>query len=186
MDNSLNIPLILGSSRPDRQSEKAAYYIHKSLEKFPNITTPFVDVRNFHIEYDDDKNIPEFHKIVKEADALILAFPEYNHSFPGKLKSLLDTEFDEYKHKPVAMASASSGQFGGVRAVELLTPVLAVLGLVITGLNIYFPYIKEAFDKSGNPTDPKTNERVEKFLNELIYLTKVIKIGKESLKNRVE
>ncbi len=181
MTHHLNIPIILGASRPDRMSEKVATLILKIIKNTPEIETSIVDVRDFHIEYDDDKNIPGFHEIVSQADAFVLVFPEYNHSFPGKLKSLLDTEFDAYKHKPVALASVSSGQFGGVRAVESLTPVLSSLGLVVSGLTLHFPNIKEVFDDSGNPVDTKVNERVAKMLNKLIYLTNAIKIGKEAL-----
>jgi NAD(P)H-dependent FMN reductase len=111
----------------------------------------------------------------------VLVFPEYNHGYPGKFKTLLDTEFAEYKHKPVALVSVSSGQFGGVRAVEALIPVLTDFKMIVTGLNLHFPFIKEVFDEKGNLIDPKTKERIEKTLQELIYLTNVFKVGKRSV-----
>src|SRR3990167_7646759 len=104
-----NIPVILGAARPARQSEKVAKLVLYELEKFEEVETSLVDVNDFDVPYDEDTSIPEFHKIVDKADAFVLVFPEYNHAFPGRLKSLLDTEFDAYKHKPVALASVSSG-----------------------------------------------------------------------------
>jgi len=181
MNNPLNIPVILGSSRPERQSEKAAVYIHKLLQKTLNVEAPLVDVRDFPLEYDDKVNQPKFHAIVMKADAFVLVFPEYNHGYPGKLKTLLDTGFNGYKHKPVVLTSVSSGSFGGIRAAELLTPVLTYIGLIVTGLNIQFPNIQDTFDEFGNPTDPKLEPRVQKTLEKLIYLTKVIKAGKEQV-----
>lgn len=181
MNPTLNIPVILGASRPERQSEKVANYILKVLQSIPEVTTQLVDVKNFRIEYDDDENREDFHPIVVAADAFVLVFPEYNHGFPGKLKSLIDTELEDYKHKPVALASVSSGQFGGARATELLTPVLTHVGMLVTDLNMYFPHVKEAFDELGDPIDPKIQERVTRTISELLYLTKVIKSGKNQV-----
>lgn len=181
MNEELIIPVILGASRPERKSERVANFILQVLREDFELESPLVDVRDFQIEYDEDKSIPEFRDIITKSDALVLVFPEYNHGFPGKLKSLLDTEFDIYKHKPVVLASVSSGHFGGVRATELLTPILTNFKLIVTGLNLHFPYINEVFDESGNLNDSQMNERAKKVLSELMYLTKVIKIGKRTL-----
>jgi NAD(P)H-dependent FMN reductase len=43
--------------------------------------------------------------MVARADGLILVVPEYNHSFPGLLKHVLDTNLKEYIHKAVAFAA---------------------------------------------------------------------------------
>ena len=136
-----------------------------------------VDVRDFPIEYDDARSIPAFHAIAQQADAFVLVFPEYNQGFPGKLKSLLDTELAVYHRKPVALASVSNGQFGGARAAALLTPVLTKLGMVVTGLNLHFPFVQNSFDEAGALTDPKVPERVDRMLSELISFTQTLKKG---------
>jgi NAD(P)H-dependent FMN reductase len=45
---------------------------------------------------------------------------EYNHSYPGELKMLLDMLFSQYAHKPVGICGVSSGAWGGTRMVEQL------------------------------------------------------------------
>lgn len=179
--DKLNIPIILGSSRPKRESQKVANYIFKIAKLNSQLDTKLFGVNDFSVPYDEDKSIPEFHKIVKEANAFILVFPEYNHSFPGRLKSLLDTEFDEYKHKPAMLAGVSSGNFGGARAVEAIIPVLERMGFILSDITLYFPNIEETFDENGNPKDPKIKERVEKAIKDLIYITQVIKEGKKKV-----
>jgi NAD(P)H-dependent FMN reductase len=54
------------------------------------------------------------------ADGFIIVSPEYNHSYPGELKMLLDMLFSQYAHKPVGICGVSSGAWGGTRMVEQL------------------------------------------------------------------
>jgi len=181
--NKLNITIILGSSRPQRRSIKVSDYINKIAQTNQQVSIKYVGVNDFEVPYDEDTSIPEFHEIVKNTDAFILVFPEYNHSFPGRLKTLLDTEFDEYKHKPAMLASVSSGDFGGARAVESIIPVLQRMGLILSDITLYFPNIKETFDHLGNPLDEKIKPRIENAIDKLIYITKILKEGKKAVDN---
>lgn len=176
----LDIPLILGASRPNRYSKKVADMIFNLLKEHPDVETQFVDVKNFTVDFDEDTSIPEFHKIVQAADAFFIVFPEYNRYLPGKLKTLLDTEFDDYKFKPLATASVSNGAFGGVRAYEASIPFFVVLGMIVTGLNVRFPHVDKLFDERGKIIDESYVENSKKAIDKLIYLTKVLKAGKEA------
>jgi NAD(P)H-dependent FMN reductase len=178
--NSLYIPIILGATRERRKSENIAKLIFSKLKLIDGITTEIVDTRDYKLEFDDSVSIPEFSEIVKKANAFVLVFPEYNHGIPGKLKSLLDTEFDEYSLKPVALASVSDGQFGGVRAVEMITPVLTNFGMVVTGITLHVPYVDRVIDQDGKVIDDKITERVDKFIQKLLYITNVITDGKKN------
>ena len=53
----------------------------------------------------------QFSATVGRADGLILVVPEYNHSFPGLLKHVLDTNLKEYIHKAVGVCGVSAGPF---------------------------------------------------------------------------
>ena len=177
----LNILIILGASRPDSQSAKVAHFIQQLLTDRSGVDPALVAVSDFQLDFDGQASLPKFHQQLEQADALLIVTPEYNHSFPGKLKTLLDTEFAVYKHKPVAIASVSSGQFGGVRAVEALTPVLTLFGMIVTGLNLHFPNITQVFDETGQPVDRKTIERSQVVIEDLIYLTKLVKAGQQAI-----
>jgi NAD(P)H-dependent FMN reductase len=74
---------------------------------------------------------------LKRANGLILVVPEYNHSFPGLLKHVLDSHLEECIHKAAGICGVSAGLFG-VRMIENLLPVLRELGLVTIFLDVYF------------------------------------------------
>ena len=79
----------------------------------------------------------QFCATVERADGLIIVAPEYNHSFPGLLKHVLDTNLKEYIHKAVGVCGVSAGPFGGARMIQSLVPVLRELGLVrFSGMSI--------------------------------------------------
>jgi len=119
--------------------------------------------------------------MIEEADALLMVIPEYNHAYPAILKRVLDSEYSVYLHKPVALVGVSSGPWGGVRAIESILPVLRTLGLVISRRDLNFPNVQDLFDQQGNLKDEKYIQRIEKALEELLWLAKVLKCGKENL-----
>ncbi len=177
----LSIPIIFGASRPDSRSRPVAELVLKISKEFAEITTQLVSVSDFDVPYDEEKSIPEFYELVSNAHALFLVFPEYNHFIPGKLKSLMDTEYAIYKHLPIATASVSSGPIGGARAVENSLPFFVALKLITTGINVRFPNIKTLVDENGQLSDPAYIDSVRSAFKELIYLAKVIKLGKSAV-----
>jgi NAD(P)H-dependent FMN reductase len=109
------IPIILGTARVGRQSEKAAKFMLQEMVK-AGVESELIDVRDHRITA-TDKKLPESEalaKIIIKADALIVVSPEYNHGYPGELKMMLDMLYDEYFHKPVGFCGVSIGIFGGV------------------------------------------------------------------------
>ncbi|MFC4330569.1 NADPH-dependent FMN reductase [Streptomyces andamanensis] len=88
-----------------------------------------------HFNEDEEHPAPaavaELRRRVREADAVLIATPEYNSSFPGALKNALDWlsrpadgEGPALLRKPVAVVGASPGPFGTVRAQSALRQVL--------------------------------------------------------------
>jgi chromate reductase len=68
-----------------------------------------------------------------DADAVLVATPEYNHSIPGVLKNALDWVSrplvdSPVRNKPAAVVSSSTGMFGGVWAAAETRKVLGALG----------------------------------------------------------
>ncbi len=88
------------------------------------------------------------------ADAFVVVTPEYNHSFPGPLKTAIDSAGGEWAAKPVAMVSYG-GVSGGLRAVEQLRLVFADLHAVTIRNTVSFPLAHRQFDAEGRPRDPE-------------------------------
>lgn len=92
-----------------------------------------------------------------DAEAFVVITPEYNHSFPGPLKGVIDQHRDEWFAKPVAFVSYG-GASGGLRAVEHLRIVFAELHAATVRDTVSFHGAWERFDERGEPTDRKAAE----------------------------
>jgi NAD(P)H-dependent FMN reductase len=179
------LPVIIGTPRQGRLTEPAANFVFSEVSKRNDIETELIDIRKIAIRMDDAGEAlkdSQFSATAARADGLILVVPEYNHSFPGLLKHVLDTNLKEYIHKAVGVCGVSAGPFGGARMIESLIPVLRELGLVAIFWDVYFGTAGKLFDPAtGKITDPAYSRRVEKFLNELIWMARVLRFGRETL-----
>jgi NAD(P)H-dependent FMN reductase len=179
------LPVIIGTPRQGRLTEPAANFVFGEISKRSDIQTELIDIRKIAIRMDDVGEAlkdSHFSATVARADGLILVVPEYNHSFPGLLKHVLDTNLKEYIHKAVGVCGVSAGPFGGARMIESLIPVLRELGLVAIFWDVYFGTAGKLFDPAtGKITDPAYSHRVEKFLNELVWMARVLRFGRETL-----
>lgn len=185
--NKLYIPILLGTTRIKRKSGQVANLIHEFGAQLENVRTEVIDPVEFTFHgdgNDSEAKDPNYTKITKAADAFIIVVPEYNHSFPGSLKRMLDSESKNYIHKPVAFAGVSSGGWGGVRAIESLVNVVRELGLTASFTDIHFPRVQDLFDEEGKIVDPGLYQsRLESFYNELIWLAKTLRYGRDNITN---
>ena len=183
-DRSLFIPVILGTPRKGRLSEHVARIVLGELSGRRQVETELIDIRCLHLPTDDaGENIKDagFSAAVTRADALVIVAPEYNHGYPGLLKHVLDTNLKEYIHKAVGICGVSAGAFGGTRVIESLLPVMRELGLVTIFWDLNFSGVQKLFDESGRLLDPAYLRRIEKLLNELIWMATVLKYGRENI-----
>jgi NAD(P)H-dependent FMN reductase len=189
----LNIPVIIGTTRPGRQSDMAARFIVEAANsklKLPEgieLEVSLIDPLEFSMPLDgndDEVKDPRYSEVTERADGFIIVVPEYNHGIPGSLKRLLDSESGAYRHKPFAFAGVSAGSFAGVRAVEQLALNVRGLSGVASGVDIHFPSIQKLFDESGSMKSEnieKYTEYTQKLFNELLWLAQLLKWGRESI-----
>src|SRR5881275_2055708 len=150
------LPVVIGTPRQGRLTEPAANFVFGEVSKRNDIKTELIDIRKIPIRMDDAGEAlkdSQFCATVERADGLIIVAPEYNHSFPGLLKHVLDTNLKEYIHKAVGVCGVSAGGFGGTRAIENLLPVLRELGLVTIFWDGNFSAVRNLFDASGKLLD---------------------------------
>lgn len=179
------LPVILGTSRQGRASEHAARFVFEEVSKRPDMETELIDIRKLRLSIDDAGEAikdSQFSATVDRADGLILVVPEYNHSFPGLLKHVLDTNLKEYIHKAVGVCGVSAGPFGGARMIQSLLPVLRELGLVTIFWDVYFGTAGKLFDPAtGNITDPAYVGRLKKFVDELVWMARALRFARENI-----
>ena len=183
-DRPLFIPIILGTARRGRESEKVARFVFEQTKKRADIETELIDVCKLPMKLDDageQMKDPTFSATVERCDGLIIVTPEYNHGYPGLLKHALDMNLEEYIHKAVGICGVSAGAFGGARVIEGLLPVMRELGLVTIFWDVNFGNVQKLFDEQGNLLDQSYMRRLDKFLNELIWMARVLRYGRENI-----
>lgn len=184
MNEKIVIAVIIGTAREGRQSIKAAKWVEAQGIKREDTEIVFVDPRDFDLPQDggpDRGQDPRYTEITTKADAFFIVTPEYNNSYPSSLKRLLDSEEVGYIHKPVMLAGASSGPWGGVRACVALQPVCHSLGLVNISRKLYFPHVQDLFDDQGtlDPSQVEAYEKnVHKAYDELVWFARALKAAK--------
>jgi chromate reductase len=92
--------------------------------------------------------------LVRSADALLIATPEYNAGIPGVLKNALDWlsrgDPSALFGKPVAVVGASPSRFGTARAQMSLLPVLVASGAVVMSApGVMVSEVYSKFDDEG-------------------------------------
>jgi NAD(P)H-dependent FMN reductase len=180
----LQILVIYGSVRTDRQGIKAARYIvSRCRERGHEVDLidpredPLPLLDRMYKEYEKGKAPEVLERIagkIRRADAFIIVSGEYNHSIPPALSNLLDHFLEEYFWRPSAIVCYSAGPFGGVRAAMQLRAMLCELGTPSIPSLFPVPKVQDAFEDDGTPRDPAFDRRVGRFLDELEWYARAL------------
>ncbi len=183
----LNISVVLGSVREGRQSIYPAKFLVEAIKQvghgsqlvdFKEMPLPFFNSEKLPIELKgkyENLNVQKWSDIAKAADAFVFVVPEYNHGYSAVLKNALDWLYLEFEKKPVGLAGVSGGSFAGCRAVEQLRPIIeSFSGFAIREV-LSFGKVREVFDGEGKLLVEAYNQRTQRFLESLIFFTKIMK-----------
>jgi NAD(P)H-dependent FMN reductase len=159
------------------------------MQKRPEIETWLFDAADFALPRDDYGQglkdlFPEWRDAIIRADGLVIVSPEYNHGYPGTLKAVLDLLLREYVHKAVAFVGVSAGPWGGTRVIEAMVPIVRELGLAVTFSDLNFPFVQRTFDAQGNLLDQAFEKRAKEFLDELLWMSRTLKWGRENVPSK--
>lgn len=110
---------------------------------------------------------------IGDADAVIIATPEYNSSLPGALKNALDWASrpwpeNSLRGKPVCVMGASTGLFGAVWAQAELRKVLATVGAEVVEHDLPVGQAHQAFDEHGHLADAELRRRLSDAVASLL------------------
>lgn len=156
----LKIKIILGSTRPNRFSEKPGKWMLEIAKKKAEVE--LLDLRDYPLPFYEEPVSPVMIKNgaysnescrkwagkIREADAFIIVSPEYNHGISGVLKNALDSVYTEWNKKPVGFVAY--GGVGGARAVEHLRGVAIELQMVPIRNAVHIPQPWNLLDEKGN------------------------------------
>ncbi|MFE9628832.1 NADPH-dependent FMN reductase [Streptomyces sp. NPDC006527] len=130
------IAIILGSTRPGRNGEAVAHWVHDIAQQRTDAEYELVDIADFKLPHLDEVAPPSLGQYaqphtkawaekIASFDGYVFVTPEYNHSTSGALKNAIDFLYKEWNNK--AAGFVSYGSAGGTRAVEHLRLVMGEL-----------------------------------------------------------
>ncbi|MBU6415482.1 NAD(P)H-dependent oxidoreductase [Patescibacteria group bacterium] len=190
----LKIKIILGSTRPNRFSDKPGNWIFEAAKKKDDVEAELLDLRDYPLPFFDESTSParikdgaypneiarKWAAKIREADAFIIVTPEYNHGASGVLKNALDYIYTEWNNKPVGFVAY--GGVGGARAVEQLREVAVELQMAPIRNAIHIPQHWNLLDENGKlktgALDP-FKKSADTFLGQLLWWAKALKTARE-------
>ncbi len=184
--------LIVGFAGSLRKASYNKMLLHAASELLPeNAKLEILDLEGLPLFNQDlESSMPEvvkwFKSKIREADALLIATPEYNSSIPGVLKNALDWASRPYGDnsldgKPVAIMSASPGMLGGARAQTNLRQILSSLNAyVVNKPEVIVNFANEKFDADGNFRDVRAKVYIRQLLENLVRMVEALTVNAKS------
>lgn len=180
MKQAIRVLAFAGSLRKDSYNKAL---IRAAVEVAPgNIAIEVFDLEgippfNQDLVEAPPQRVVQFKEKIRAADALLMACPEYNYSISGVLKNAIDwasrpSEGNPLQGKPVAIMSASTGRFGGVRAQYHLRQCFVFLDMhPINVPQVMLSDAKNSVDKDGKLTNEQTRQLIGQLLEALYKWT---------------
>lgn len=192
----LKLVVFYGSVRSERQGIRAARFMVNTCRE-RGYQVDLIDPVDFQLPLLDKmykeykpQEAPEvlqrMARLIAPADAYIVVSGEYNHGVPPALSNLLDHFLEEYFWKPSAIVCYSAGAFGGVRAAMALRCMLAEMGMSSIPSILPIPKVQSAFSEEGVPKDDALRTRTDKFMTELEWYARALKVARNKPEERSE
>lgn len=163
------ITLISGSSRNDNNTKKVALeYLRILKEKNQQVSFlaldefPVWERNKAFIEMENDFLIP--------AEKFILIMPEYNGSYPGILKLMIDNSnvSKSFHRKKVLLTGVSTGRAGNLRGMEHLTGSLLHMKMLVHPNRLPISQVDKLLDSDNRIIDGDTLKAIIDQIDEFI------------------
>jgi NAD(P)H-dependent FMN reductase len=181
---TIDIPIVLGSTRIGRQSCKVARFILSTMTGDPRFNTELLDLSDYDFPIMEQRlsemkivppSLQSFSDKLELADGLLIVSPEYKGGVPGVLKNAFDyLKPGILRRTPVGVCTVSSGGFGGMNCLmQLRLTILALGGLPIPDA-LPVSKVQELFDEEDQPRDAPWLLHLQHFINELYFYAKAL------------
>ena len=104
------------------------------------------------------------------AEKFVFIMPEYNASFPGILKVMMDNSDIKkcWWYKKAMLVGLSDGRAGNLRGIEHMTSILHYMKVNVLYNKLLLSKIKEEIDADGNLLKAETKALIEQQADEFI------------------
>ncbi len=186
----MKIAVVVGTIREGRQSLKVGQYLVQELNKRAGITGELVDLKELDLpiltershymkEEDRPAGLVTYREHIVAADGVIVVAPEYNGGYPAALKNAFDALHPEYRRKPFAITSVSSG-YGGYTVITQLREIINRVGAFVVPTTFMARNASTAFDESGAAVNEFYDKGANKLIDDVLWFAEAINRQKQS------
>jgi NAD(P)H-dependent FMN reductase len=163
------ILLISGTDRPNSNTSKIAAHYRQWLTA-QNIEHQFLSLEDVDLSRDSSSFQTIQSNFLIPATKFIIVMPEYNGSFPGIVKLMIDRSDVKacWHHKKILMTGVASGRAGNLRGMEHLTGAMLYLKMNVHPNRLPISTVDRLLDADGNITDEETRKAIQFQLQEFI------------------
>jgi NAD(P)H-dependent FMN reductase len=161
--------IISGTNRVGSHTEKIANQYQQIL-KAKGIETKIFSLKNLNVL---EKN-PDFNKAEKEflipAQKFIFIMPEYNGTYPGVLKAMIDISDLKitWWYKKALLVGISTGRAGNLRGMDHMTAILNHIKMVVHPNKLPISTIDKVMDENGTISNKSTLHAIDMQIDEFI------------------
>jgi NAD(P)H-dependent FMN reductase len=151
------LEIIVASTRPGRVGLSIGQWIEREAKEHAGFAeVELVDLAEVDLPFMNEPNHPRLGRYthqhtrdwsakVAEADAFVIVMPEYNYGYNAEIKNAIDYLHNEWKYKPVGLASYG-GVSAGTRAAQMLKQVLTTLKMTPLSEAVSIPFVQQFLD----------------------------------------
>ena len=161
--------IIAGTNRRDSNSLKVGRTYQRILTK-KGISSKISSLEDLDLNYRSDSMVKFEKEFLIPSQKFIFIVPEYNGSYPGVLKSLIDLSLikDCWYGKKVLLTGVATGKGGNIRGMEHLTGSLNYLQVFVHPNKLPISSVHELMGEDGNIVDDKTLDIIDQQINDFI------------------
>jgi NAD(P)H-dependent FMN reductase len=161
--------IISGTNRIGSHTEKIANQYQQILK------AKGIEAKIFSLKYLNvlEKN-PDFNKAEKEflipAQKFIFIMPEYNGTYPGVLKAMIDISDLKLSwwYKKVLLTGISTGRAGNLRGMDHMTAILNHIKMIVHPNKLPISTIDKVMDENGTICNKSTLHAIAMQIDEFI------------------
>ncbi len=160
--------VISGTNRKGSHTEKVANYYLRLLED-KKLSAILFNLEGFNPMSRDDKFLEAENKYIIPASKFIFVIPEYNGSYPGVLKMMIDNSDirKAWHFKKALLTGVATGRAGNLRGMDHLADTLNYLKMTVHYNKLPISRIDKVLDANGSPDD-ETKKAIQAQLDEFI------------------
>jgi chromate reductase, NAD(P)H dehydrogenase (quinone) len=163
------ITVISGTNRPGSNTKKVAMIYHELLKK-KGETPAFLSLEDLTSLHRNDVFTRIEAEILIPTDKYVFITPEYNGSFPGVFKLVIDLADVKkaWGNKKAMLTGVANGRAGNLRGMDQLTGVLHHINMQVMPNKLPISMVNKLLNENGQITEEGTLAAIEKQIDDFL------------------